>query len=850
MKVASGYACRGGMAIESKDDNVFRFVHLRGLSPGGQQPPGPPGGQVPPAEEPEAPEETMREASEEAFVERVVAGLGAEVVNETDAESFRAGDSSSGLSNDIRLSNASARDARSSPATLLAAAVTAKRELEMLRPGKDLVLPNKDGTVPLQSSLLAVTESGAGRLSEATISLLGSLEPDGIVGASVTTLIATLDQVISSRHLREVQTKPTVPPPLEVPKIKSVGVAELLVVKQQITRYEPTEIAHIENVLAGESKVRRHRKLDRIEEETVSFSEEVVTQERELEATERFELNKETTTTAQRDQKRGFGLTLSGRYGPTVEFSSELNLQDATSSAEATRNAVNYAKDVIERSRESIVTTVREERRRRVLREVEEVNRHSVNNDTGTHISGVYQFLDKVYTSQVFDYGLREMFDFLVPEPASYLVHLNSTPRSDIELPVPPVDLNAYVADASGIDEGNYLDLGARYNVEGLIPPPPAWLMRRQGATHGQGDVTEEGRPRSFEKMEIDIPQGYRAIFAEISSVLTSDDIPTLILTVGNQIIVVPKSDMTEVDLQQGSFKAYTKTQVVVFPNEDSDYVAQEKLTINAFANESANYVVKAKVHFWRDEPPLSWKIKTYDMIAEAYRNLRLQYEQDVEEIRARAEQEFTGTDDFGSPPERNLRMIRGELKKHCLAVLRRTHDNVLSTTHVGGTDAADPPLFDIAEAMTDGREIRFLETAFEWDQVQYAFYPYFWARASEWSDRFHVRNLDPAFEEFLRAGSARVVVPVRPGLEAAVAHFLETSEVWNGEGEPTVNDPLYKPIVEEIRERTGAGKGEIAVGTPWETRIPTAAVKLRKDDALPEWELVAGTDWEWEPKP
>jgi hypothetical protein len=512
---------------------------------------------------------------------------------------------------------------------------------------------------------------------------------------------------------------------------------------------------------------------------------------------------------------------------------------------------VNYAKDVVERSRDSIVSTVRELRRRRVLREVEETNEHSLSNAGATHISGVYQFLDKIYTSQVFNYGLRQMFDFLVPEPASYLIHLNDSPRSDIQLPVPPVDLNAFAADASDIHEGNYLELGARYNVEGLLPPPPSWLIRRKGVSHGGGAAEEEGQPRSFESMEIDIPQGYLAVVAELSAVLTSDEVPTLMISAGNQTITLSQTSMTQVDLGQGNFKAYTWVGPANFSNEDTDFLNAEKLTIDVFANESANYVVKAKAHFWRSDPPIGWQLKTYEKISEAYQNLHLQYQQDVEELRARQEQKFEGSDDWGSSPARNLRVIQGELKKHCLAVLRGTHDNSLSTSHTGGSMVDDPPLFDIAEAMSDGAKIRFLETAFEWDQLQYACYPYFWSRLDRWADRFHIRHLDPVFEEFLRAGSARVVVPVRPGLEAAVSHFLETNgEVWNGEGEPTVEDPLYRPIVEEIKERSGGGKGEVKVGAPWETRIPTDAVILRKDDSLPEWEKKQGSDWDWQPKP
>jgi hypothetical protein len=43
-------------------------------------------------------------------------------------------------------------------------------------------------------------------------------------------------------------------------------VADLLVVKQQIKRYEARAIAHIENVLAGDGKVRTRRHLNRTEE--------------------------------------------------------------------------------------------------------------------------------------------------------------------------------------------------------------------------------------------------------------------------------------------------------------------------------------------------------------------------------------------------------------------------------------------------------------------------------------------------------------------------------------------------------------------------------------------------------
>ncbi|HZH73809.1 MAG TPA: hypothetical protein VFD91_15030, partial [Mariniphaga sp.] len=137
--------------------------------------------------------------------------------------------------------------------------------------------------------------------------------------------------------------------------IQAVGTAQLLVVKQQIKRYEASEIAHIENILSGEKKVRTHDLLTRTEEFYSSVSEKTAEKENELESTERFELNKQVSKTLQKDTEMGLELSVSGKYGPTVSFESNFNLGQNTSEATATENATSYAKETIERSKERIV---------------------------------------------------------------------------------------------------------------------------------------------------------------------------------------------------------------------------------------------------------------------------------------------------------------------------------------------------------------------------------------------------------------------------------------------------------------------------------------------------------------
>ena len=118
---------------------------------------------------------------------------------------------------------------------------------------------------------------------------------------------------------------PATPPDGRIPHshgtVAPVGVADLIIVRQQLVRYEAVDVAHIENVLQGERKVREHRR--RRETEQLSFLETEVTtsEERDLESTDRFEMTRESSETIREEASLKAGLTVSGKYGPVVEFS-------------------------------------------------------------------------------------------------------------------------------------------------------------------------------------------------------------------------------------------------------------------------------------------------------------------------------------------------------------------------------------------------------------------------------------------------------------------------------------------------------------------------------------------------
>jgi len=123
---------------------------------------------------------------------------------------------------------------------------------------------SKDVNLDMPTSQLMLTPHAKTKLTSLT---LATLKANGLDASKpYTDLVNSL-----AGGLANVENKPPAFTPganATVPQghVHDVGTAKLLVVKQQIKRYEAGEIAHIENVLAGESKTRIHSKLVRSEE--------------------------------------------------------------------------------------------------------------------------------------------------------------------------------------------------------------------------------------------------------------------------------------------------------------------------------------------------------------------------------------------------------------------------------------------------------------------------------------------------------------------------------------------------------------------------------------------------------
>lgn len=122
-----------------------------------------------------------------------------------------------------------------------------------------------------------------------------------------------------------------------------------------------------------------------------------------------------------------------------------------------------------------------------------------------------------------------------------------------------------------------------------------------------------------------------------------------------------------------------------------------------------------------------------------------------------------------------------------------------LYTTSTDSVVAAlDPSVLSAASwqrVLEYGEFVKFIHQAIEWENVLFFVYPYFWDSPANASLKRFLHHPDPRHREFLRAGSVRVVLTVRPGFEESFTRLVETGSFSTL---PT-NHP-YITIAEEIR--------------------------------------------------
>lgn len=601
--------------------------------------------------------------------------------------------------------------------------------------------------------------------------------------------------------------------------MKNIGIADYRKVEQSTYCYVEGDVSHIENIMAREYREKSSRRLKRSESQTTKSTESEKEKLTDTTSTERNEMQSEISKVLQESKdfaaQAGFNASWGGSASPRYMLNTAANYATHSSKEESNRQAVTEAKDVTARALERIVTKVKEERIDKILEEYEENNKHGFDNTKGSnHVVGVYRWVDKVVKNQIFNYGKRMMFEFMIPEPAklhSLGMKVSNATENQLVKPIDPRESTGMqIKDWSALTDSTKLKywLGY-YNVE----------------------VDEKLEPVVYVGKSID--------YSSTESKQASSK---------SDLIAIPEHYITESYVVQSSnaFPGYNGwgngASLLVGGNGASNaflkFVREVPITI---ATTNAHYfhaTVNIKCVL-QEEYKNGWLQKAFNKIIEAYKVELSKYEAALADAKA------VGAQIKGSNPGFYRKIENTILRRNCISYMLNQSPDALLTfgkKRYYTNDNASVETFQNTDIKVDEKLdqyaafIKFMEQAFEWEIMSYYFYPYYWGERKSWADLYQFDDNDPTFRAFMQSGMARVIVTVRPGFEEAVRHFLATGQIWNGGEVPVIDDPLFLSIVDELRSPKATKEGE-----PWREKIPTSltilqagSIGLKVEKALP----------------
>lgn len=612
---------------------------------------------------------------------------------------------------------------------------------------------------------------------------------------------------------------------------KNIGVADYLKVEQSTHAYVEGEVAHIENVMAREYREKSTRRLRRSENTTTSSTDTEREQLTDTTTANRYEMQSEISKMMQ--EATDLNAYANSTYtSPEKTFSLTLggNFANHTSKEESTRQAVTQSQDITARAMDRIVTKVHEERIEKIIDEFEETNSHGLDNRKGDkHVVGVYRWVDKLMKNQIYNYGKRMMFEFMIPEPAKLnLLGMKNIQSANQTTLVKPEDPRT----ASTMQMKDYSILGvtggdnilkywtSKYNIE-LDEAP------QKTTTIGKGFSFSGSNPDQLfynDKDTLTIPDGYVAKKAKawLSGMESVKYGRGLTVSVGD---IAFKSF--------GGFYQGGRDESQGYTNFTQEF--RNSIPLAAYSSSHFTSYVNVSIFCeLTQEAKDLWLQKTFKAIIDAYEEALVDYNNKLAEEQSKAVEIKDSNPNFYRQIENTV------LRKNCISYMA---DRATDSTHgYGLSGLTQGSTFTDYETTLSSKLdkytafVKFMEQAFEWDNLSYYLYPYYWGNKQNWVELYQSENTDPLFRAFLQSGMARVVVTVRPGFEDVVQFYLATGKIWNGGEVPVIGDELYLSIVDEMKQPKGEKQGKA-----WLTRLPTTlnilqaeSIGLKVAHALP----------------
>lgn len=606
------------------------------------------------------------------------------------------------------------------------------------------------------------------------------------------------------------------PPPFY--GVGRIGILNFYRVEQELSCYVLGEVSHIETVMAREYKERLSRDLKKVSQEFESEETAESTTKSDTATTTKNEMQSEVENSLQKQISHSVNVDASFGWessqaigGPNFNISSGYAYNNATTQNQSRKFAVDFATEVTERIEYSLLTKERTVRKSTVSHEFEQNNKHGFDNRDGSeHVLAVHRWLEKVFTNHLVNYGKRMVYEFCIPDPAINLRRaIQDKNEEDVFTLRKPKSLRRRgISKPKDLNENNYATLGSRYGVN-IDPPPQDKRVISRTYSHSV-DIypthAEEVRDPDYSVSEtldpISIPDGYnaaRVTVPALSRISVGDH--DYLIYVGNTFFGANRFGDWH-NLPPGFDESL---EVGLYSNNVSDVIFH--VTVECQLKES----------IYRD-----WQLKAYNAMRDGYQQKLAQYNEKL----AEHERTLKSSGEFNANTRTQENLMATELKRACIEMMVRPWGVQIGGNYYKNVDGFSE-LQLTRKLDLDCSYVKALENMFDWSLLTAIFYPYFYAKKSEWKKRMlNDGSGRQNFKAFMNAGWSRIEVPVRPGFEAAVTFFFQTGEVFLGKNIVTASDDsLYVSIADELAETE-----PVEIERSWQSKIPTSLTVLQSN--------------------
>jgi hypothetical protein len=607
------------------------------------------------------------------------------------------------------------------------------------------------------------------------------------------------------------------PPPLFA--INRLGVIDYRRVEQELACYVTGEVSRIENIPARSFKERNSRTLSVTEIEQEVTQELASERQSDTETAEKLEMQTEIENVLREEKGKTFdfgaGVSIELPGTGSLTTNTNLNFNSQSSREDSTTQAINMAKSITQKVQEKLVQKATMRRKSLSRTEFEDIVKSGFDNRLGgDHVVCIYRWVDKIMNNFLVNYGRMSVIEFEIPEPAKNFIRAQETTREEEDFKVrrPKRPRLIGLHGPSSVRRNNYRNFAAIYGIELDPPPPDTIVLSRAFADSltivGAGD--DHGSPnRSVAYNEIGIPDGYVAVSAaadsESASALSDDGAP---FGSGGSFAEGPRLD---VSIGDNDFE-----QPLGFDDKIELNKIEGSVGVGVMAMAAGAFALQVRITCQlKSEVYGDWQHRAYSKLIAAYQKLKDEYD----EQRAAHEEEQNKKLDLN--PRFKKQVMERELKRVCIQIMTQQHNIDITGDHYGpAPEGKLHPLILSQQLDRHSELVRFLEQAINWPLMSYIFYPYFYAKEETWAVKIsHEATNDQLFASFLSSGMGRVAVPIYPGFEAAFNYFLDTGEVWFGNGFVLDSeDDLYLSIADEMLR----GTEEHVIEESWQTKLPT----------------------------